>query len=149
MTLKDLLGLGPWTWVIAGLVLAAAETLMPGAFLIWLGLAAIATGIVDAIHPLTLTADFIVFPAFIVLFCYFGRKLYGGREKAADAPFLNQRLESLIGREFTLDRPIEQGAGRIRVDDTVWRVAGTDAPAGTHVRVTGAAGGAVLKVERV
>jgi inner membrane protein len=149
MTLNDLIGLGPWTWIIAGLVLAAAETLMPGAFLIWLGLAAIATGIVEAIHPLTLTANFIVFPAFIVLFSYFGRKLYGGREKSVDAPFLNQRLEGLIGKEFLLDQPIERGAGRIRVDDTVWRVAGLDAPAGTHVRVTGAEGGVVLKVEKV
>ena len=32
--------LGPWSWWVLGLVLLAAEILMPGVFLIWIGIAA-------------------------------------------------------------------------------------------------------------
>jgi inner membrane protein len=36
---------------------------------------------------------------------------------------------------FTLDAPIVAGCGRIRVDDSSWRVVGPDTPAGERVRV--------------
>ena len=51
---------------------------------------------------------------------------------------LNRRGESYIGRIFTLDGAIVDGRGRLKIDDTVWLVAGPDLPAGTHVRVAGA-----------
>jgi membrane protein implicated in regulation of membrane protease activity len=55
-------------------------------------------------------------------------------------PFLNKRTEALVGREFTLERPIVDGTGTVRIDDTIWRVAGPDAPAGSRVRVVQADG---------
>jgi hypothetical protein len=55
-------------------------------------------------------------------------------------PFLNKRTEALIGREFTLEKPIVDGAGTVRIDDTIWRVAGPDAPAGSRVRIVRADG---------
>ena len=36
--------LGPWTWWIAGLVFLGLEILVPGVFLLWIGLAAIVVG---------------------------------------------------------------------------------------------------------
>ena len=50
---------------------------------------------------------------------------------AKDNPFLNRRADALVGRVFTLEKPIIDGAGTVRIDDTVWRVAGPDTPAGT------------------
>jgi hypothetical protein len=41
----------------------------------------------------------------------------------------------LVGREFTLEKPIIDGFGTVRIGDTVWRVAGPDAPAGSRVKV--------------
>ena len=41
----------------------------------------------------------------------------------------------LVGRVFTLEKPIIDGAGTVRIDDTVWRVAGPDAPAGSRVKI--------------
>ena len=62
---------------------------------------------------------------------------------------LNRRTEALIGRVFTLDKPIVDGIGTVRIDDTVWRVpAGPDRPAGSRVKVT-RADGASLAVEPV
>ena len=47
---------------------------------------------------------------------------------------------------FTLDGAIVDGRGRLKIDDTVWLIAGPDLPAGTHVRVTGA-DNTLLRVE--
>jgi membrane protein implicated in regulation of membrane protease activity len=54
--------------------------------------------------------------------------------------FLNRRAEALVGRVFTLEKPIIDGSGTVRIDDTIWRVAGPDTPAGTRVRVVEAKG---------
>jgi membrane protein implicated in regulation of membrane protease activity len=45
-----------------------------------------------------------------------------------------------------LAEPIVNGQGRVRIDDTNWRLTGPDLPAGTRVKVIGTDGGAVLKV---
>jgi membrane protein implicated in regulation of membrane protease activity len=55
-------------------------------------------------------------------------------------PFLNRRTEAMIGREFTLEKPIVDGTGTVRIDDTIWRVAGPDAPAGSRVKIIQADG---------
>ena len=41
---------------------------------------------------------------------------------------------------FTLEKPIVDGSGTVRIDDTIWRVAGPDAPAGSRVKVVSADG---------
>jgi hypothetical protein len=101
------------------------------------------------VHPLSWEWNLVVFTVAIFVSGFFGRKLYGGKEKDTDRPFLNRRLEGLVGKAFVLDQPIENGSGRIRVEDSVWRVVGPDTPAGSRVRVTGTHNGVVLKVERV
>ena len=60
-------------------------------------------------------------------------------------PFLNRRDGGYVGRVFTLDKPIVDGVGTVRIDDTVWRVTGPDMPAGKRVRVEHA-DGAMLHV---
>ncbi len=52
----------------------------------------------------------------------------------------NKRTEALVGREFTLEKPIVDGNGTVRIDDTIWRVAGPDTPAGSRVKVVQADG---------
>jgi inner membrane protein len=76
------------------------------------------------------------------------RKFRRSNDEASDQPFLNRRVEALVGRVFTLEKPIVQGIGAVRVDDTVWRVSGPDCPAGTQVKVA-RADGASLIVEKV
>jgi membrane protein implicated in regulation of membrane protease activity len=65
---------------------------------------------------------------------------------ATDQPTLNRRGEAYVGRQFTLQEPIVNGIGKLRVDDTIWRVSGPDAAVGRTVRVTGV-DGTTLKVE--
>lgn len=56
----------------------------------------------------------------------------------SDQPQLNRRVSQLIDRRITLREPIEGGAGRVKVGDTIWAVEGPDLPEGALVRVTGA-----------
>jgi inner membrane protein len=63
-----------------------------------------------------------------------------GSAASSSNPFLNKRTDALVGREFTLEKPIIDGSGTVRIDDTIWRVAGPDAPAGSRVRIVQADG---------
>ncbi|MGU3555142.1 NfeD family protein [Methylobacterium radiotolerans] len=133
-----------WSWVIAGLVLAGTEILLPGVFLIWLGLAAVATGLAAAALPMPWQGQTLLFAGLAVALVALATRLQ--RRGKGTGPELNRADRGLIGREGVLDEPIVRGAGRIRFDDTLWRVEGPDLPAGRRVRVTGI-GGTVLRVE--
>lgn len=147
MILDGVNALGPWTWIILGLVLIGLELLSPGIFLIWLGLAALATGAIDGMFGLSWQAAAILFAILSVASVVVGRRLSKDQdEDSPDEPFLNRRGAALVGRTFTLADPIENGEGRIRVDDSVWRITGPDLPAGAQVRVT-RVDGATLVVE--
>ncbi len=63
-----------------------------------------------------------------------------------DQPDLNRRGDQFIGKIYTLHDAIENGSGRVKVDDSFWRVEGEALPAGTKVKVT-AMNGASLVVE--
>ena len=140
--------LGPWAWFVLGGVLLVAEIAAPGAFLLWLGLAARVTGAVAYTVALAWQVEVLVFAALAVVAVLVGRRVSPAPGKASDRPFLNRRPEGFVGRVFTLDAPILGGVGRVRIDDTVWRVEGPDVAAGHDVRVTGT-DGATLKVEPV
>ena len=139
----------PFAWMVLGLALCGAEIFVPGAFLLWIGLAAVALGLFELLVPIPFEWSLLVFAALAVAFSLVGRKVYGGLITSTDTG-LNSRAAALIGREFTLIEPIVSGEGKAKVLDSVWRVQGADAPAGSRVRVTGVtAQGSVLTVEPI
>jgi hypothetical protein len=141
--------LGAWIWIVLGVVLVGAEVLAPGAFLIWFGLAAIGTGVLDAAFGLSWQAAFLTFAALSVVAVLAGRALTRRPgEEERDHAALNRRGEAMVGRVFALEEPIRQGVGRVRVDDSSWRVQGPDLPQGASVRVV-RVDGATLVVEGV
>jgi len=145
-----IVGLGPWSWVILGVLLIGVELLAPGVFLLWLGLAAILTGMADWWLDLSWQASALTFAVLSVGAVILGRALSrpNVEDKEADGvDLLNRRGEALVGRVFTLDAPISGGEGRIRVGDSSWRVVGPNAPAGASVRVV-RVDGATLVVEQ-
>lgn len=137
--------LGPWAWFVIGGLLLLAEIAAPGAFLVWLGIAALVTGGLAYVVSLPWQAEVVAFAVLAVASVMIGRKVAPAPGKASDRPFLNRRAEGFVGRVFTLDAPILGGVGRVRIDDTIWRIEGPDLPAGRDVRVV-AADGPVLKV---
>ncbi|MCV0393841.1 MAG: NfeD family protein [Rhizobiaceae bacterium] len=137
--------LGPWNWMVLGFVLLAAEIMVPGVFLLWIGIAAILTG---ALSLQLWGWDFWVWQAQVLVFlalslasAYVGHRIMRARHDESDQPLLNRRGEQLIGRTATLSEPIVEGYGRVRLGDTLWRVKGPDLPAGARVRVVSAVGG--------
>ena len=133
--------LGNWNWLIFGIILMALEVAAPGVFLFWLGLAALLVGLLSfVLHP-HWQAELLMFAVFALAAVPIWRRLARPNGAGRDAkPFLNRRADALVGRVFTLEKPIVDGTGTVRVDDTVWRVAGPDAPAGSRVRVVRADG---------
>ena len=134
-------------WLVAGLALCAAETLAPGAFLIWIGAAAVAIGIIEFFVAIEMTPALLLFAALVVVFVFVGRRVYGSLDSGAPQLPLS-RAHALIGKEFYLDEAIERGHGRIRVGDSQWRVAGDDLPKGAKVRVVAVEDGVEVKVEK-
>ena len=126
----------PWGWWLAGLALLVLELTVPGTVLLWFGLAALVVGAVSLVVDWPWQAQAVAFAALSLASLALVRPLIA-RQATSDRPHLNRRAEALIGRKFRLIDPIVDGTGRIHVDDTVWRVRGPDAPAGTEVRVTG------------
>ena len=148
MEMSIFASLGVWNWFAAAGVLMILELVIPGTFLFWLGLAAAATGLAGLIVDLPWQREMLLFAILAAGFVIVGRNLM--RRRAAgqqDSPFLNRRMDALVGREFVLAEPIVDGAGRVRIDDTVWRVVGDDMPAGTRIKVAGIDGSALI-VER-
>lgn len=134
---------GHFVWWSLALLLAAAEVLMPGYFLLWIGLGAAATGFVVLAFPqLGVLAQAAAFTALAFLSCaaywhWVRPRLQRGEH--ADAT-LNRRGASLVGRRLVLSEAIREGRGRARVDDSFWLATGPDLPAGSEVEVVSAEG---------
>lgn len=144
--------LGPWAWWVLGIVLLILEVLMPGVFLVWIGIAAIVTGALSLLlweqAFWAWQVQWLVFAVLSLVAALIGRRIVSARGQVTDQPHLNQRGQSLVGRTATLEQPITEGRGRIRLDDTMWSVQGPDLPVGARVRVT-ASNGRDLTVEAI
>ncbi len=141
--------LGPWHWLLLGMVLLIAETLLPGTFLVWFGVgAALTGGLLLLVPTLAWQAQWVVFAVLSLGSLVVWRRYRKSHPHSDDHPTLNQRGHSYAGRRFTLSTPIIDGVGKLPVDDSTWKITGPDLPIGTLVIVTGAEG-TILKVEPV
>lgn len=133
--------LGTWNWLIFGFILMALELAAPGVFLFWLGLAALLVGLLSFVINPSWQTQLLMFAVFAIAAVPAWRHFAKSTTQASKSnPFLNRRNEALVGREFTLEKPIIDGSGTMRIDDTIWRIAGPDTPAGSRVRVVRADG---------
>lgn len=144
-----MIGLEPiyWHWLVLGVALVTLEILVPGVYLMWFGVAAIATGVTLWVDPsLTLNVQLLLFSALSVLSVAFETWLLRRRPIKSEDALLNRRGEQYVGRVLVLEHPIENGVGRVRVDDTIWRVEGPDLPGSARVRVVGVDGASLQVV---
>ena len=128
-----------FAWAAIAMLLFAAEAMAPGAFMLWLGFAAVAVFLAVWLIPgipLIAQAAAFVLLSFVSIQVY--RTWFRGREKdTSDQPALNRRTAALVGRVVPLERAIIDGRGRVQIADAYWEVTGPDLPAGTPVRISG------------
>jgi inner membrane protein len=136
----------PTLWLIAGVILCAAEMLVPGIFLLWLGIAALVTGVIAWALPIGPVLQILVFGVLAIASIYAGRRWTRSDAIASTDPLLNDRLARMVGQNVVLVTAISGGAGRAKVGDGVWDVRGEDQPAGSQMVITGNKDG-VLTVE--
>ncbi|MDD9894097.1 MAG: NfeD family protein [Gammaproteobacteria bacterium] len=136
-----------WYWWVIGLVLLVAETFVPGAIFLWMGVAAGITGAALFLAPeISIETQLLIFSVISVVSVVVWRVFLHKEDSPTDQPSLNQRSAQYIGRTFTLSEAIENGVGTVTVDDSRWNVRGSDMAAGSKVKVT-AVDGVILIVE--
>ena len=138
---------GGWTWWVVAGVFLVLELVVPGVYFLWLAVAAFAVALSTLVVDWSWQWQLVSFAALSMISIIMARILVANRPIESDRPILNRRGEALVGREYVLDEAIVNGRGRVKVADSMWRVAGEDCPAGTKIRVTGVEDG-VLAVER-
>ncbi|CAA9502021.1 MAG: Putative activity regulator of membrane protease YbbK [uncultured Sphingomonas sp.] len=129
-----------WLWLIGGVLLLMLEIVAPGFFLLFIGAAAIATGLFVVLFDLGLAPALALFALYTALAVAVGRKVYANRPVNSSDPHLNDRSARLIGRTVTVVEAVDEHGGRVRVGDGDWSARGDHAEPGSRVRITGVDG---------
>ena len=142
--------LSSYGWWILALVLIGAELIVPGYFLLWVGVAAGVMGLITLFAPdLPFVAQATGFGVLAVAACLvYWKFIRPVAELRDDQPLLNRRGERMLGRRVLVAEALINGRGKVRVGDTVWLAEGPDVGVGVAVEVVGVHG-ATLKVTPV
>lgn len=125
-----------WYWWIFAVLLVIIEILAPSFFALWMAIAAFMTGLALLLVPeISWQIQLLLFALLSVFSIVMWRHYYLKNPILSDEPNLNRRGEQYIGRLITLQTPIVDGIGKIRLDDSSWKVQGPDCPAGKKVRI--------------
>ncbi|HEX2803087.1 MAG TPA: NfeD family protein [Sphingomicrobium sp.] len=139
-----------WLWMIGGVLLLIAEIIAPGVFLVWIGIAAIVTGLFAVLFGIGLAGQLGLFALYAVLAVMGGRRFYAVRGVDAADPLLNDRAAQLVGRRVLVVSPVDEDSGRVRVGDSEWSARGGPAQPGERVRITGVEGNClIVEPERI
>ena len=145
----SLSGIDPsWLWLIGGVLLLIAEVIAPGFSLMFIGAAAVLTGIVAFALPVGVPVQLALFAILaLVIVRYGGRRAYASRYDYSPDPFLNDRGARLIGRVVEVVEAVDSHRGRVRVGDSEWSARGGPAAVGEKVRIVDVEGNC-LKVQQ-
>lgn len=138
-----------WYWWVLALVFLVVEILAPGFFFLWMAASGFITGIMVWLIPsVSMNVQVFVFSILSIIAIAVWKFYLKKHTTETDQPLLNKRGAQYIGRVFNLYQAIENGQGKIKVDDSIWKVQGEDCDIKTRVRVI-AIRGTVFDVEKV
>lgn len=133
-----------WAWAALGLTLAGLEMLVPGVYLFWLALAALATAVLTfAVDP-GVPLQVVNFIFLSLIFVFAARRILRDQPIVSSDPLLNNRMARLVGQTGTVAAAIEHGEGRVRHGDSEWPARGPELAAGARVRIAGFDGGTLI-----
>ncbi len=135
-------------WWLLALLLIAMEMIAPGYFMLWIGIAAGAMGLVTLAAPnLSPVVQAVLFAALSIAACLaYWKFIRPFAEQRDDQPLLNRRGQKLVGERFVLIEAIVNGRGKVKVGDGQWLAEGPDLPVGSEVEVV-AVDGTTLRVK--
>ena len=133
-----------WWWLIGGVLLLIAEVLAPGFFLLFIGIAAMVTGLFVLLFGFGLAPALALFAIYTALSVYLGRKVYANRPVASTARHLNDRSAQLIGRSAVAVTAIDEHGGRVRLGDGEWSARGAAVQPGERVEIIGVEGNCLI-----
>ena len=148
MNATDILGAVEfWHWWVFAVVLIVLEIFAPTTVFLWMGVSAGFVGVALWLFPMGWEYQWLLFAVAAVVSAVAWRVYLTKHPTRTTRPTLNRRGEQLIGRSLTLSEPIIDGVGKVRINDTAWKIAGPDMPKGTRVTIAGVQG-TVLRVEK-
>ncbi len=133
-----------WLWFAAGLILAGLEMVVPGVYLMWLAMAALATGVITLVALPSLAVQVTSFIFLSLIFAFSARRMLRDRPIVSSDPLLNNRGGRLTGQTALVTQALVSGSGRIKVGDSEWIARGPDMAVGERVRITGSDGSELL-----
>ena len=102
-----------WLWLIGGVVLLIAELIAPGFFLVFIGGAAIVTGVAALLLPIGVAVQLALFAAVAFVAARVGgRRAYSMRYDYSTDPLLNDRARRLLGKVVVATAPSRSGRTR-------------------------------------
>lgn len=130
-----------WYWWVLAIIFLVIEMLVSGFFFLWMTVSALVTGVLVWLFPsVSIDMQLFVFSVLSIVAIAVWKFFVKSILVVSDQPLLNKRGAQYVGRVFNLYEAIENGQGKIKVDDSIWKVHGEDCAIGTKVRVTSVIG---------
>ena len=124
-----------WLWAIGGVLLLIAEVIAPGFVLVFIGAAAIATGLFTLLFDLGLAPQLGLFAIYSILAVMAGRRWYAQPDGPNVEGSINDPARRLVGRSVEVVTAVDDHGGRVRVGDSEWSARGGPAAPGDRVHV--------------
>ena len=135
-----------WHWWAFGIALISIEVFATSTLLLWPGISAAMIGLVVLIRPdFDWRFQILLFAVMSVVSTVLWLRWLRMRPIKSDHPNLNSRGRSYVGRRITLAEPLNDGRGRVQIDDSWWQ-ASADGPVdkGVEVEVTDTDGATLI-----
>lgn len=147
--ISDLLAHPYVFWLVLGGLLLITEMLGTAGYLLWSGIAAVLTGLLAWMLPLSWEFQGVCFAILTLVAVFLWWRWLSSRKQSPQAVVLNQRGQQLLGRRLRLQSALVNGRGNIRIGDSSWPVvAESDLPADSDVVIV-AVDGILLKINPV
>lgn len=133
-----------WLWAIGGVLLLIAEVVAPGFFLVFLGAAAIATGLFTLLFDFGLAPQMALFVVYTGLALLIGKRWYGEPDLPDHVGGINDPSRRLVGKSATVVSAIDEHEGRVRLGDSEWSARGGPAAVGDRVEILSVEGNCLM-----
>lgn len=116
-------------WLVIGLLLMAAEVIIPGFVIFWFGVGAIVTGICAFLGVETVILQTMIFAIVSILLVSISRKFFINMIKSSPGSEIKMNMHALMGKVGIVTEAIDNtiGKGRVVVESQDWMARSSDA----------------------